>query len=155
MRAAWTLHRDCPVKGKGKSTGKSFGKSPNFQKGAWQPSQNWQGTGVAPTPRACFACGGLDQVIANCPRTRQVQAVQATQNLDGVAQEVLFIGNVKSAFQQPRKCARSRPFQDKNSCVVKRNRFAALAALEDDSGDARRFARWKALISKVTQWCAD
>ena len=29
-----------------------------------------------PTPRACFACGGLDHVIANCPRTRQVQAIQ-------------------------------------------------------------------------------
>ena len=66
--------RECPAKGKGKYAGKSYGKSSSFQKGAWQPSSNWQGKGVAPTPRACFACGGLDHVIANCPRTRQVQA---------------------------------------------------------------------------------
>ena len=62
--------RECP-KGKGKG-------KPDPGLSSTKPWGTFRGSGKGgyvanPIPRACFGCGGLDHVIANCPRsTRQV-----------------------------------------------------------------------------------
>ena len=71
---------------------------------------------------------------------------QATQNLDGVAQEVLFIGNVKSAFQQPKKWTRSKPISKvRSGDVTRRNRFAVFASPDEDSGEVQRICKVESL----------
>ena len=94
--------RECP---KGKRKGKS-----NPALSSATPWGTYKGSGKGtystnPTPRACFACGGLDHVIANCPKTRQVQAIQSCNPT--MEPEVLFIWSRLRCPQDPDRCPRA------------------------------------------------
>ena len=93
-----------------------------------------------PSRVPAFACGGLDHVIANCPRTRQVQAIQSCSPT--LEPEVLFIGSIAddmSKRQEPTSVSsRSRSVSSRSrkvsssfgvvrSGVKTSNQFQALA----------------------------
>ena len=90
--------RECP---KGKGKGKS---NPALSSTIPWGTNKGSGKGIYtanPVPRACFACGRLDHIIANCPRTRQVQAVHSCDPAG--EPEVLFIGSVAGDVLQGHK----------------------------------------------------
>ena len=117
--------REC-TKGKGKAKGKgSLPLTAGFGKGA---------AGKGTMQRACFNCGALDHLVSACPM-RQVQNIRVVESHDG-PQEVLFIGQVESTFQTPKKVASNKPAirareGKRRSVCQTANRFTILSSEED------------------------